>query len=49
MGDLFSDVLRTGIVRVLFVPFVMGAIMYGLWILARPPKDSGDDDTQANS
>jgi hypothetical protein len=45
MGELFSGLLRTGIVRVLFVPFVMSAIMYGLWIMARPPKDLGDDDT----
>jgi hypothetical protein len=44
MGDLFSGLLRTGIVRVLFVPIVMGLIMYGLWVLAAPPKDDGDDN-----
>jgi hypothetical protein len=45
MGDLFSGLLRTGIVRVLFVPTVMGLIMYGLWVLAAPPKDLDEDDT----
>ena len=49
MGELFSGLLRTGIVRVLFVPIVMSTIMYGLWILARPPKDLGDDDTHAEN
>jgi len=49
MGDLFSGLLRTGIVRVLFVPMVMGLIMYGLWFLARPPKDLGDDDTHTEN
>jgi hypothetical protein len=44
MGDLFSGLLRTGIVRVLFVPIVMGLIMYGLWVLAALPKDDGDDN-----
>jgi hypothetical protein len=43
MGDLFSGLLRTGIVRVLFVPIVMMAIMYGLWILAAPPKEDDED------
>jgi len=47
MGELFSGLLRTGIVRVLFVPIVMIAIMYGLWMLAAPPKDLDDDDTHA--
>jgi hypothetical protein len=47
MGDLFSGLLRLGIVRVLFVPIVMGLIMYGLWVLAAPPKDLDDDDTHA--
>jgi hypothetical protein len=47
MGDFFSEVLRTGIVRVLFVPIVMIAIMYGLWVLAAPPKDLDDDDSGA--
>ncbi len=45
MGGLFSGLLRLGIVRVLFVPVVMMAIMYGLWILAAPPKED-DEDSQ---
>jgi hypothetical protein len=49
MGELFSGLLRTGIVRVLFVPLVMGLIMYGLWILASPPDDLDEDDTHAQS
>jgi len=49
MGDLFSGLLRTGIVRVLFVPIVMILIMYGLWVLAAPPKDLDEDDTHAPS
>ena len=48
MGELFSGLLRTGIVRVLFVPIVMGLIIYGLWVLAAPPKDD-EDDTHAQS
>jgi phage shock protein PspC (stress-responsive transcriptional regulator) len=44
MGDLFSDLLRTGIVRVLFVPIVMGLIIYALWLLAAPPKDEEEDN-----
>jgi hypothetical protein len=47
MGELFSGLLRTGIVRVLFVPIVMIAIMYGLWVLAAPPNDLDEDDTHA--
>ena len=38
-----------GIVRVLFVPIVMILIMYGLWVLAAPPEDLDEDDTQAQS
>ena len=49
MGDLFSGLLRTGIVRVLFVPIVMILIMYGLWVLASPPDDLDEDDTHAQS
>jgi hypothetical protein len=47
MGGLFSAILRMGIVRVLFVPIVMGLIMYGLWVLAAPPKDKDDDHAQS--
>ena len=43
MGELFSGLLRMGIVRVLFVPIVMILVMYGLWVLAAPP-DNGDDN-----
>ena len=49
MGDLFSGLLRTGIVRVLFVPIVMGLIMYGLWVLAKPPKDLDEEDNHAHN
>ena len=49
MGDLFSGLLRTGIVRVLFVPIVMALIMYGLWVLAKPPKDLDEEDNHAQS
>ena len=42
--DLFSGLLRMGIVRVLFVPIVMALIMYGLWVLAAPPNDDGEDN-----
>ena len=41
---LFGDLLRMGIVRVLFVPIVMALIMYGLWVLAAPPKDEEEDN-----
>jgi hypothetical protein len=47
MGELFSGLLRTGIVRVLFVPVVMMAIMYLLWVLASPPDDLDDEDSHA--
>jgi hypothetical protein len=47
MGDLFSGILRTGIVRVLFVPTVMGLIIFGLWTLAKPPKDLDEEDNHA--
>ena len=49
MGDLFSGLLRTGIVRVLFVPIVMILIMYGLWLLATPPDDLDEDDTHTQN
>jgi hypothetical protein len=45
--DLFSGLLRMGIVRVLFVPIVMGLIMYGLWVLAAPPNDEDDNHAQS--
>lgn len=47
MGDLLSGLARMGIVRVLFVPTVMGLIMYGLWILAAPKNH--EDDNRAQS
>ena len=47
MGELFSGLLRTGIVRVLFVPIVMILIMYGLWVLAAPPNDEDDNHAQS--
>jgi hypothetical protein len=46
---LFSDLLRMGIVRVLFVPIVMALIMYGLWVLAKPPEDLDEEDNHAQS
>ena len=46
---LFSDLLRMGIVRVLFVPIVMALIMYGLWVLAKPPEDLDGEDNHAQS
>jgi hypothetical protein len=49
MGELFSGLLRTGIVRVLFVPIVMALIMYGLWVLATPPNDIDEDDNHAQN
>jgi len=47
--DLFSGLLRMGIVRVLFVPIVMALIMYGLWVLAKPPDDLDGEDNHAQS
>ncbi len=41
---MFNHLLRLGIVRVLSVPLTMVAIMYGLWVLAAPPDDLGDDN-----
>ena len=41
---IFGDLLRMGIVRVLFVPIVMALIMYGLWVLAAPPNDDEEDN-----
>ncbi len=41
---MFAYLLRLGIVRVLSVPLAMVAIMYGLWVLAKPPEDLGDEN-----
>ena len=46
---MLSELLKVGIVRVLFVPIVMGLIMYGLWVLAKPPKDLDEEDNHAQS
>ena len=46
---IFGDLLRMGIVRVLFVPIVMALIMYGLWVLATPPDDHDEEDNHAQS
>ena len=41
--------LRLGIIRVLSVPLAMAAVMYLLWVMARPPEDlGGDDDGEVN-
>jgi len=45
---MFNYLLRLGIVRVLSVPLAMVAIMYGLWVLAAPPEDLGDDNGETN-
>jgi hypothetical protein len=47
MGDLLGSLARMGIVRVLFVPIVMALIMYGLWVLAKPPEDLDEEDNHA--
>jgi hypothetical protein len=39
--------LKVGIVRVLFVPIVMALIVYGLWVMAAPPKDEEDNHAQS--
>jgi hypothetical protein len=44
MGDLISYLLHQGIVRVLFVPIVMIAIIGMLWVMAAPPQDLEDED-----
>jgi hypothetical protein len=44
----FSSLLRIGIVRVSFVPVVMGLVLYGLYVLAAPPEDH-DDDAQGHN
>ncbi|MGO9061109.1 MAG: hypothetical protein ACLQU2_27565 [Candidatus Binataceae bacterium] len=41
---MIAYLLRLGIVRVLSVPLAMTAIMYGLWVLAAPPDDLGDEN-----
>ena len=46
---MLSELLKVGIVRVLFVPIVMALIVYGLWVLAAPPNDLDEDDTHAKS
>jgi hypothetical protein len=45
---MFNHLLRLGIVRVLSVPLAMIALMYGLWVLATPPDDLGDNDGEHN-
>jgi hypothetical protein len=42
MGDVFSWFLHQGIVRVLSVPIVMGALLYVMYLLAAPPPWSDD-------
>jgi len=44
MGDLISYLAHQGIVRVLFVPVVMIAIIGAMWALAAPPQDLDDED-----
>ena len=44
MNGFVNYFLRLGIVRVLSVPLFMVAIMYLLWVLAKPPEDLGDDN-----
>ena len=44
---MLSELLKVGIVRVLFVPIVMALIVYGLWLLAAPPNDEDDNHAQS--
>jgi hypothetical protein len=44
MGDVFSWILRQGIVRVLSVPIAMSIMLYVVYVLAAPPPWSDDQD-----
>ena len=44
MGDVFSWLLREGIVRVLSVPIGMLLLLYLMYVLAAPPPWSDDED-----
>lgn len=44
MSGLFGYLGHLGIVRVLSVPVLMGALLYILYLLAAPPHDSNQDD-----
>ncbi len=48
MNGLVNYCLRLGIVRVLSVPLSMVALMYLLWVLAKPPEDLGDGNGDGN-
>jgi hypothetical protein len=48
MNSFTSYCLRLGIIRVLSVPLGMVAIMYLLWVMAKPPEDLGDDKGEGN-
>ena len=48
MNNFVSYCARLGIVRVLSVPLAMVAVMYLLWVMAKPPEDLGDDDGEVN-
>jgi hypothetical protein len=43
MNTVVGYCARLGIVRVLSVPLIMVAVMYLLWVLAKPPEDLGDE------
>ncbi|MGH7925961.1 MAG: hypothetical protein ACREQH_15360 [Candidatus Binatus sp.] len=44
MGDVFSWLLHQGIVRVLSVPIAMSILLYLMYVLAKPPPWSDDQD-----
>lgn len=48
MNSLIGYLARLGIVRVLSVPLAMIALMYGLWVLAAPPEDLGEEGGESN-
>ncbi len=49
MGDLFGYILRLGIVRVSFVPILMGCMVYVLYVLAAPASGGGEDEQGHNA
>ena len=44
MSGLLGYLGHQGIVRVLSVPVLMGALLYILYLLAAPPRDDDRDD-----
>lgn len=49
MGNLFGYILRLGIVRVSFVPILMGVMLYALYLLAAPQGDGNEDEQGHNA